>query len=218
MSLKLVAITKGVGDIDHMMAEEVVVYVARVSNPNNQTNMVTAAKLLKYLAENEHWSPFEHAYMTLEIPTSRGISAQILRHRSFVFQEFSQRYAAVNDSGIIVYPARRQDVKNRQNSIDDVSDEDKQWFENAQREVWRYAFERYQEALQRGIAKECARFMLPLNTSTKIYMTGNVRSWIHYIALRTKKSTQLEHRVHADEAKTIFAREFPSTAEALGWK
>jgi thymidylate synthase (FAD) len=214
--VKLVAITRGVGDLDGRMAEEIISYVARVSNPANQDNFTTAAKLLKYLADNKHWSPFEHVSFTLEINTSRGIAAQILRHRSFVFQEFSQRYAKATE--IVLYPARRQDAKNRQNSIDDLPQEVKDWFEVAQHEVADFSMKKYEEALELGIAKEQARFLLPLATKTKLYMTGPVRSWIHYIELRSGNGTQLEHRQIAEEAKKIFSKEFPATSEALGWK
>jgi thymidylate synthase (FAD) len=213
--VKLVALTKGVGDLDGKLAEEIISYVARVSNPSNQDNFTTAPKLLAYLIKNFHWSPFEHAFMTLEIETSRGIAAQILRHRSFTFQEFSQRYAKATD--IIVYPARRQDDKNRQNSIDDLHTEVKNWFEVAQHEVADFAMKKYEEALELGIAKEQARFLLPLSTKTKLYMTGPIRSWIHYIELRSANGTQLEHREIALAAKKLFCDQFPSTAKALGW-
>lgn len=213
--VKLVAITRGVGDLDKLMSEEIISYIARVSNPSNQMNMETAPKLLGYLTKNKHWSPFEHVSFTLEIETSRAIAAQILRHRSFVFQEFSQRYAVAND--FMVYEARRQDNKNRQNSIDDMSEEDKEWFKQAQEDVCDKSQELYNEALRRGIAKEQARFLLPLSTKTKIYMTGNVRSWLHYIELRSSNGTQKEHMDIAVAAKEVFKVEFPSTAEAMGW-
>jgi len=214
--VKLVAITKGVGDLDGMMAEEIISYIARVSNPANQMNTETAPKLRKYLSKNKHWSPFEHISFTLEIETSRAIAAQILRHRSFVFQEFSQRYATATE--FVKYEARRQDLKNRQNSINDMSEEDRQWFADAQDEVIAGSNAFYQEALKRGIAKEQARFLLPLSTKTRIYMTGNVRSWLHYIELRSANGTQKEHMDIAQAAKEVFLKEFPSTAAAMEWK
>lgn len=215
-TVRLVAITKGVGDLDSMMAEEIISYIARVSNPSNQMNTETAPKLLKYLTANKHWSPFEHISFTLEIVTSRGIAAQILRHRSFVFQEFSQRYAEATE--FCTYEARRQDNKNRQNSIADMSEEDRDWFKKAQQDIQNDAYYLYQEALKRGIAKEQARFLLPLSTQTKLYMTGNVRSWLHYIELRSANGTQKEHADIANAAKIVFTENFPSTAEAMGWK
>lgn len=215
MSVKLVAITKGVNELDGLMSEDIVSYVARVSNPSNQMNTETAPKLLKYLAKNKHWSPFEHVHMTLEIVTSRAIAAQILRHRSFVFQEFSQRYSQATN--YIYYDARSQDQKNRQNSIDDMSQEDKDWFADAQTQVMLQASRLYEEALRRGVAKEQARFLLPLSTETKLYMTGNARSWLHYIELRSANGTQKEHMDIAIAAKEIFKKEYPATAEAMGW-
>lgn len=197
-------------------AEAVISYVARVSNPANQANTETSPKLLKYLIKHKHWSPFEMAHMTVEITTSRAIAAQILRHRSFSFQEFSQRYAEVTE--FITYPARRQDVKNRQNSIDDLNDLNKEWFINRQHDTQAYCYQLYQEALDRGIAKEQARFLLPLSTQTTLYMCGSARSWIHYIDLRTDPATQLEHREIAEKCKSIFCKQFPSIAEALEWK
>ncbi len=216
LKVKLVAVTKGVGDLDGKLAEEIISFVARVSNPSNQDNFDTAPKLLNYLIKNQHWSPFEHAFMTVEIETSRGIAAQILRHRSFTFQEFSQRYAQATE--FVTYEARRQDQKNRQNSIDDMSQHDKEWFEYAQEEVQKAATWHYEEALKRGIAKEQARFLLPLSTKTRLYMTGPVRSWIHYIQLRGGNGTQLEHREIALAIQKIFSEEFPNTSKALGWK
>lgn len=194
-------------------AEKTVMYCARVSSPNQENDN---PKLLSYCIKHGHWSVFEQATMTIEIQTSRAISAQILRHRSFSFQEFSQRYAAV--SSFEKYEARRQDTKNRQNSIDDMSQADKEWFEYAQDEVTKNAMWHYEEALKRGIAKEQARFLLPMSSSTKLYMTGNLRSWIHYLELRCGNGTQLEHKVIADAIKDIFVRELPIISEALGWK
>ncbi len=215
MSVKLVAITKGVNELDGLMSEDIVSYVARVSNPSNQMNTETAPKLLKYLTKNKHWSPFEHVHMTLEIVTSRAIAAQILRHRSFVFQEFSQRYAQATN--FVYYDARSQDQKNRQNSVDDMSDDDKDWFTDAQTLVMLQARGLYEEALRRGVAKEQARFLLPLSTETKLYMTGNARSWLHYIELRSANGTQKEHMDIALAAREIFKKEYPATAEAMGW-
>jgi thymidylate synthase (FAD) len=208
--------TKPVEDsIKDFSSEELMAYVARVSNPSNQMNNETSSKLLGYCAKNQHWSVFEHVMFTVEIKTSRAIAAQILRHRSAVFQEFSQRYAEAMDNEF--YPARRQDLKNRQNSIDDMVDEDKVWFEEAQRSNWENSIGLYKEALKKGIAKEQARFLLPLSTQTTIYMTNNVRNWIHYIDLRTKNGTQLEHKEIAEEIKNIFKKEFPAISEAKGW-
>ena len=198
-------------------AEEVISYCARVSNPNNQLNFNNNSKLISYLIKNSHWSPFEMAHMTIQIKTSRGISPQILRHRSFTFQEFSQRYAAVDSSGLVLYAARRQDTKNRQNSIDDLSDVVKQEWIDRQNLNWQNAFEHYTWALDNGIAKECARFVLPLGCSTTLYMSGSIRSWIHYIELRASNGTQLEHMDIAVECKEIFKKELPQVAEALGW-
>lgn len=198
-------------------AEEVITYCARVSNPNNQLKFNNSAKLISYLIKNQHWSPFEMAHMTMQIKTSRGISPQILRHRSFTFQEFSQRYAAVDASGLIVYAARRQDDKNRQNSIDDLSDDVKREWEERQLANWKRSFDDYTWALDNGIAKECARFVLPLGCATTLYMSGSIRSWIHYIELRASNGTQKEHMDIAVECKEIFKKELPGVAEALGW-
>jgi thymidylate synthase (FAD) len=199
-------------------AEEQIVYTARVSNPSNQSNMDTAPRLIKYLIKHKHWSPFEMSSMCLEIETSRAIAAQILRHRSFVFQEFSQRYSSIEDLGFELYEPRRQDLKNRQNSINDLSPEDQDWYLNTMIDINEQAKLAYKEALNRGIAKECARFLLPLNTKTRIYVNGSVRSWIHYIQVRTDPSTQLEHREIAEECKRIFVEQLPNVAEALEWK
>lgn len=194
-------------------AEQTIMYCARVSNPKNQDSTNTG--LLKYCIKNSHWSIFEMANMVVEIETSRAISAQILRHRSFSFQEFSQRYAEVQ--GLERYQARRQDVNNRQNSIDDMSTNDKVWFSNAQLEVGQLSQNLYDEALSRGIAKEQARFLLPMSSTTKLYMNGTIRSWIHYLDLRTHESTQLEHREIAESIKEIFIKELPIIAEAKGY-
>ena len=211
-SVQLVAITE---PINGTTPEDFIAYIARVSNPSNQDNIKTSPKLLKYLIDNKHWSPFELCNMTVEIRTSRAIAQQILRHRSFSFQEFSQRYAKATE--IVSYPARRQDVKNRQNSIDDLLQADKDWFQEAQKKVATDSLTLYDEALARGIAKEQARFLLPLGTATTLYMSGSARSWIHYIQLRADPATQLEHREIAEGIKAIFKEKFPSTSEALGW-
>lgn len=193
-------------------------YVARVSNPNNQENP-KVEKLLSYCIKHEHWSVFEQAFMTLEINTSRGIAAQILRHRSFTFQEFSQRYAATNllTGEIAVPELRRQDVKNRQNSIDDLDPELVRAFQSRIRMLFAEAQELYDDMLEADIAKECARFVLPLATPTRIYMTGSVRSWIHYISLREKNGTQLEHMRIAEECKEVFCQQFPIVSKAMEW-
>lgn len=198
-------------------AEQVIVYCARVSAPNNQLKFDTSAKLIKYLIANKHWSPFEMASLTVQVKTSRGISPQILRHRSFTFQEFSQRYAAVDASGVVLYVARRQDDKNRQNSIDDLTDEVKQEWHQRQLANWKNAFEHYTWALDNGIAKECARFVLPLGCATTLYMSGTIRSWIHYIELRSSNGTQKEHMDLAIACKEVFKQQLPDIAAALGW-
>jgi thymidylate synthase (FAD) len=194
-------------------AEQTIAYCARVSSPKQDND--EWAPLLAYCIRNHHWSIFEMANMVVEITTSRAIAQQILRHRSFSFQEFSQRYAAASD--FYVYEARRQDSKNRQNSIDDLSQEDRLWFSTIQIDHGKTGFALYQEALERGIAKECARFLLPLSTETKLYMNGTLRSWIHYLQLRTTPGTQLEHLEIAEEIKIVFAEQFPAIAEALEW-
>jgi thymidylate synthase (FAD) len=196
-------------------AEKVIGYCARVSNPKNQKNPKVSG-LLKFCIEHGHWSIFEMANMVVEINTTRGIAAQILRHRSFSFQEFSQRYTEVQ--GFEDIGPRRQDTKNRQNSIDDLDKETKQWFKRHLAGHQSDAKHLYEKALDKGIAKECARFFLPLSTKTRMYMNGTARSWIHYIQLRTDESTQKEHRDIAEAVKNIFIEQFPITSEALGWK
>lgn len=215
MSVKLVSVTKGSGELEGKSAEQLIAYTARVSNPSNQMNDETAPKLLAYLIKHKHWSPFEMASMTLEITTSRGIAAQILRHRSFSFQEFSQRYATATE--FITYEARRQDNKNRQNSIADMTEEDQKWFEGAQQHIMAESNDLYKQALEKGIAKEQARFLLPLSTKTVLYMTGTIRSWIHYLEIRSDKATQKEHRDIAVAAKNVFIEQLPDVANALGW-
>lgn len=193
--------------------EALMAYCARVSSPHQEKEDYES--LLNYCIKNEHWSVFEMADMTIEIETSRAIAQQILRHRSFVFQEFSQRYA-VSDS-YEMCEARRQDTKNRQNSLDDLPSTIKENFIEAQRQTWIAAQIKYQAFIRMGVAKECARFLLPLNTTTRLYMKGSVRSWIHYIKLRTMTGTQKEHRDIALAIRDIFCREFPCTAKACGW-
>ena len=193
-------------------------YIARVSNPKNQENPKVAG-LLKYCIKHHHWSVFEQAHMSLEIMTTRGLAAQILRHRSFTFQEFSQRYADVNwlEAGIPLPDLRRQDDKNRQNSIDDIPEETK---ENLQKIIslhFNSALDLYNELIREGIAKECARFVLPLATPTRIYMTGSVRSWVHYIDLRSAHGTQKEHMDLVENIRKIFVEQFPIVSEALEW-
>lgn len=205
MEVKLVSVTPD--------AEKTIAYCARVSSPNQENP--DYARLLAYCIKNGHWSIFEMANMVVEIKTSRAISAQILRHRSFSFQEFSQRYAALDDSGIEIYAARRQDDKNRQNSIDDLPSEIQDEWEARQLQNWKSSFEHYVWALEHGIAKECARFVLPLGCSTKIYMQGSLRSWIHYLSLRTENGTQKEHMDIAKEIKAIFMGQFPTIAKAM---
>lgn len=191
--------------------EKLIAYCARVSSPNQENPEIE--KLLGYCIKNKHWSIFEMASMCVEITTSRAIAQQILRHRSFHFQEFSQRYAEVQE--IESFPARKQDLKNRQNSTDDLSEDIKEWFLEAQLKVKSTAAHFYKEALAKGIAKEQARFLLPLSTQTKLYMHGTVRDWIHYLNLRTDVSTQLEHREIALAIRTIFIKEFPTISKAL---
>lgn len=196
-------------------SEIIIGYCARVSNPKNQENP-DVDKLLGFCIKHGHWSVFEMANMVVEINTTRGIAAQVLRHRSFSFQEFSQRYAEAE--GFEDIEPRRQDEKNRQNSLNDLSKHDREWYKIALKEENRRCYSKYKEALNRGIAKESARFLLPLNTKTRMYMNGTVRSWIHYIQLRTHESTQKEHQDIANEIKGIFIEQFPITASALGWK
>lgn len=191
-------------------AEKLIAYMARVSSNNQDSEDL---KLLNYLVKHKHWSPFEMCNMCVEIVTSRAISAQILRHKSFNFQEFSQRYA--ENTEIVTYPPRRQDVKNRQNSIDDITEDAKQWWLDEQRYAQENAIALYKEALSKGIAKECARMVLPMATQTKLYMSGTLRSWIHYLQLRCAEDTQLEHRDVASKIKEIFQQEFPTIGKLL---
>ena len=199
-------------------AEKHMAYCARVSNPNNQENE-NYAGLLKYCIKHQHWSIFEQAFMTLEINTTRGLAAQILRHRSFTFQEFSQRYADTNllDTNIPLPELRRQDTKNRQNSIDDIPEEQSKMLLGRIQNYFNEGLDLYNELLREGIAKECARFVLPLATPTRIYMSGSVRSWVHYIDLRSGHGTQKEHMDIANACKSIFTEQFPTVSAALEW-
>ena len=199
-------------------AEQHMGYVARVSNPKNQDNP-NVSGLLKYCIKHGHWSVFEQAFMTVEINTTRGLAAQILRHRSFTYQEFSQRYADSSMLGeVIPLPElRRQDDKNRQNSIDDIDPLMVQDFNAKMQNHFVDGMKLYKEMLDAGVAKECARFVLPLATPTRIYMTGSVRSWIHYIELRSAHGTQKEHMQVAEGVRGIFTEQFPVVAEALDW-
>tara|TARA_B100001559_G_scaffold320149_1_gene331447 strand:+ start:1726 stop:2361 length:636 start_codon:yes stop_codon:yes gene_type:complete len=210
MNVKLISITP---DAEKMMG-----YVARVSNPSNQENPKVAG-LLKYCVKHQHWSVFEQSFMTLEIETTRGLAAQILRHRSFTFQEFSQRYAdsSLLSEKIPLPELRRQDTKNRQNSIDDIDPFVQQKYEMLMQDHFRDAMALYQTMLDEGIAKECARFVLPLATPTRLYMSGSCRSWIHYIDLRSAHGTQKEHMDIAEACKNVFVEQFPTVAEALEW-
>jgi thymidylate synthase (FAD) len=200
-------------------AEDLVVYMARVSNPSNQSNNQGSEKLIKYLINHKHWSPFEMVHMVLEINTTRSISAQILRHRSFSFQEFSQRYADTEAIGYAKAPhLRRQDLTNRQNSIDDLDTAKTQIYYRRIGQLFEEAQDLYREMVSSGVAKECAREVLPLATPTRMYMAGTARSFLHYIELRTGNGTQLEHKLIAEEIKAIFCKEFPATSTAMNWK
>ena len=210
MTVKFVSVTPD--------AEKTMAYIARVSNPKNQDNEKFAG-LLKYCIKHNHWSVFEQSSMTLEIETTRGLGAQILRHRSFTFQEFSQRYADTNllADEIPMFDLRSQDLKNRQNSIDDIPKNKKADLQEKIAEHFVEAMDLYNELLANGIAKECARFVLPLATPTRLYMTGSCRSWIHYNNLRSAHGTQKEHMDVVAECKKIFVEQFPSVSEALEW-
>jgi len=196
-------------------AEKHIAYCARVSNPKNQENE-SIAGLLKYCIKHQHWSIFEQAFMTLEIETTRGLAAQILRHRSFTYQEFSQRYADSNLLGNIELPElRRQDDKNRQNSIDNLDPKIVEKLNRQMNTLFSSAYSLYNQMLEAGVAKECARFVLPLATPTRLYMSGTVRSWLHYIELRTGHGTQKEHKDIANACKGIFSEQFPTIASAM---
>ena len=199
-------------------AEKTMAYVARVSNPQNQENEKFAG-LLRYCIKHGHWSVFEQAHMTLEINTTRGLAAQILRHRSFTYQEFSQRYQDVSHirEDIPLPELRSQDEKNRQNSVDDVDPAIVEKYNVKMRKHFDASIDLYKEMLHDGIAKECARFVLPLATPTRLYMTGSCRSWIHYINLRSAHGTQKEHIDLVSNVRSIFVQQFPTVAEALEW-
>ena len=208
--IKLVSVTPN--------AEKTIAYVARVSNPQNQENDKFAG-LLRYCIKHGHWSVFEQAFMTLEINTTRGLAAQILRHRSFTYQEFSQRYQDVSHirEDIPLPELRSQDEKNRQNSIDDVDPVVVEKFNKKMRAHFNASIDLYKMMLHEGIAKECARFVLPLATPTRLYMTGSVRSWIHYIELRSAHGTQKEHMDLVENVRSVFKEQFPTVSEALEW-
>jgi len=210
MQVKLITITPD--------AEKHISYCARVSNPNGQ-DRTEYSKLLKYCIDHGHWSIFEMANMVLEIETTRGIAAQILRHRSFSFQEFSQRYADASFLGktIDTPELRTQDPDNRQNSIDNLNDVKEAIYNQNMRELFSKSKALYDMMIRDGVAKECARFVLPLATPTRMYMNGNIRSWIHYINLRTANGTQKEHMDVANMCKDIFIEQLPVVSEALGW-
>jgi len=193
-------------------AEELIAYMARVSNPNNQDNP-SYTGLIRYLIKHKHWSPFEMVNMCVEIETTRSVAAQILRHRSFSFQEFSQRYAETSKANVV--EVRRQDKQNRQNSIDDIDEFTQQDFQLKQQMVFDKAYKLYQEMLAAGIAKECARDVLPLATPTKLYMNGTLRSWLHYCDLRCAHGTQLEHKKVANGVKALVTEHFPLVTEAM---
>ena len=219
-NVKLVSCTQGAGELKDKGPQDVISYVARVSNPHNQENFRTAAGLLKYCIKHEHWSIFETVTMTMEINTTRGIAAQVLRHRSFTFQEFSQRYAdtkLLSDS-INVPDLRRQDTNNRQNSLDNLAPGIVKDYTLKIERHFEESMRLYNNLLDNGVAKECARFVLPLATPTRLYMTGSVRSWITYIQLRSGNGTQKEHQDIANECRKIFICMFPDIATALEWE
>tara|TARA_Y100001973_G_C5147188_1_gene306053 strand:- start:135 stop:770 length:636 start_codon:yes stop_codon:yes gene_type:complete len=210
MNVKFISITPD--------AEKTMAYIARVSNPSNQENEKYAG-LLKYCIKHNHWSVFEQSSMTLEIETTRGLAAQILRHRSFTYQEFSQRYADTKllDDKIPLPKLRKQDLKNRQNSTDDLDEFLTQDFELEMEKLFNSSMNLYNKMLENGVAKECARFVLPLATPTRLYMTGSCRSWVHYINLRSAHGTQKEHMDIAHRCREIFVEKFPNVSEALEW-
>ena len=196
-------------------AEKQIVYMARVSNPSNQANSETSPRLIKYLIKHKHWSPFEMASMQVEIDTTRAIAAQILRHRSFSFQEFSQRYSSVDQLGTVGLPhLRSQDLKNKQASHDDLDPAMVELMEKQIQQLYHSTFDFYEYLLSRGVAKECARSILPLGTPSRLYMSGSIRSWIHYIQIRAGVETQLEHRLIANAVKDIFEEQLPNVYEA----
>lgn len=216
--VKLISMTQSEVEVEgkRLSPEQLIEYTARVSNPAGQEKYNTSFKLLEYLIKNNHISPLEMVDFTVEVETSRAIAAQILRHWSFSFQEFSQRYATAAE--YVQYDARSQDAKNRQNSVDNMSDEDKAWFHEAQMKVWSTSKDLYDEALNKGIAKEQARFLLPLNTKTRLYMKASVRDWFYYLKLRGGNGTQLEHMEIAKAIiNQVFVVHFPHIAAVAGW-
>ena len=213
MDVKLISLTKPVDELLMENSDELVAFIARVSNPENQMNHETAPRLLNYLTEHKHWSPYEMVDFTVEIKTSRAIAAQILRHRSFCFQEFSQRYSAATE--IEPIELRKKAEKNRQSSTEVVTDP---VINNIVKYATDHAVQTYDKLLKQGIAREQARMVLPLTTQTTMYMKGSLRSWIHYIDLRTKEDTQKEHRLIAEKIKNIFIDQFPILAEAIKFK
>lgn len=231
MKVKLVALTESKIEEKKLTAEEIIVYIARVSNPSNQLNTETSDKLIKYLIAHSHWSPFEHVLMSVEIVTSRAIAAQILRHRSFTFQEFSMRYSEATELEPI--KLRKQAVKNRQSSEEEfnpiVREFPEELFDTGYAPAQKITAEErvkvvmdlcqtvYSELITAGVAKECARMVLPLTTKTTLYMSGTIRSWIHYLEQRTSEHTQLEHREIANEIKKIFIEHFPNISKALNY-
>lgn len=217
--VKLISCTQGAGELQDKGPQDVISYVARVSNPHNQENFDTASGLLKYCIKHEHWSIFETVSLTMEINTNRGIAAQILRHRSFTFQEFSQRYASTNllSDSIPVPELRRQDTKNRQNSINNLPPGLIKQYNKKIEKYFEDGMNLYNNLLDNGVAKECARFVLPLATPTRIYMTGTCRSWMHYINLRSANGTQEEHRLVAEACREVFKEVFPDVSTALEW-
>ena len=217
--VKLISHTMGAGELEGKGPQEVISMVARVSNPSNQMNFNTSSGLLKYCIKHKHWSIFETASITMEINTTRGLGAQILRHRSFTFQEFSQRYATTNllQKNILPPELRRQDTKNRQNSTSDLPPGITKEYNKKIEKHFEDGMHLYNNLLDNGVAKECARFVLPLATPTRLYMTGSVRSWIHYIELRSDNGTQKEHRDIVLQCREVFKELLPDVSEALGW-
>lgn len=219
MKVKLVSITKPVMHNNIKNPEDLIVYCARVSNPKNQLNTDTSSKLISYLIKHSHWSPFEMVDMCVEIKTSRAIAAQILRHRSFSFQEFSQRYSALQDfDWNEEIELRKQGKTNRQGGEEELSLHDQNGLAQEISDIFKKVKMLYDKLIDKGIAKECARMILPLSTSTTLYMKGSIRSWIHYINLRSQKDTQKEHRLIAEECKKIFISNFPNVSVALNYE
>lgn len=216
MKVKLISVTKPLIDIEGMTAEDLVVYTARVSNPENQENFKTSERLLKYLIREKHWSPFEMVDMTVEVKTSRAIAQQIIRHRSFSIQEFSQRYSS-SDS-VEDLELRMQAKSNRQSSTEIIADELKEKFGPRVEKLISDSLDLYEEMLKSGISKESSRFILPLNTQTTLYVKGSIRSWIHYLQLRLHETTQKEHREIAEEIFNIFKEEFPTIGKMINYE